>query len=57
VKRKSGKAMLDIDEKVKVVHFNVGSGYVSYLEEDRPGGKARVRGILLEKGKEAKKEV
>ena len=56
MKRKSGKAMLDIDEKVKVVHFNVGSGYVSYLEEVAPGGKARVRGILLEKGKEAKRE-
>jgi len=41
--------MLDIDPKVKVVHFNVGSGYVSYLEEDAPDGKPRVRGILLEK--------
>ncbi len=49
--------MLDIDEKVKVVHFNVGSGYVSYLEEDESGGKPRVRGILLEKGKESKKRV
>ncbi len=57
MKRKSGKAMLDIDEKVKVVHFNVGSGYVSYLEEDAPGHKPRVRGILLERGKESKKEV
>src|SRR6266511_2049897 len=57
VKRKSGKSMLDIDEKVKVVHFNVGSGYVSYLEEDQPGSKPRVRGILLDKGKDAKKKV
>jgi len=51
VKRKSGKSMFDIDEKVKVVHFNVGSGYVSYLEEDEPGGMPQVKGILLEKGK------
>ena len=57
MKRKSGKAMLDIDEKVKVVHFNVGSGYVSYLEEDERGGKPRVHGILLEKGKDSKKKV
>ncbi len=56
MKRKSGKAMLDIDEKVKVVHFNVGSGYVSYLQEDAPGAKARVHGILLEKGKQVKKD-
>ncbi len=50
MKRKSGKAMLDIDERVKVIHFNVGSGYVSYLEQDDEGGKPRVKGILLEKG-------
>ncbi len=56
VKRKSGKAMLNLGEHVKVIHFNVGSGYVSYLEEVAPGGKPRVRGILLGKGKEAKRE-
>ncbi len=50
MKRRSGKLMLDIDEKVKVIHFNVGSGYVSYLEEDEEGGRTRVKGILLEKG-------
>jgi hypothetical protein len=57
VKRKSGKSMLDIDEKVKVVHFNVGSGYVSYLEEDERGGKPQVHGILLDKGRESRKRV
>ena len=57
MKRKSGKAMLDIDEKVKVIHFNVGSGYVSYLEEDERGGKPQVHGILLDKGKDSKKRV
>jgi hypothetical protein len=54
MKRKSGKSMLDIDEKVKVVHFNVGSGYVSVLEEDEPG-KPHVKGILLEKEKASKR--
>jgi hypothetical protein len=53
VKRKSGKAMFDIDEKVRVVHFNVGSGYVSYLEEDEANGKPKVKGILLEKTEKA----
>ena len=57
MKRKSGKAMLDIDEKVKVIHFNVGSGYVSYLEEDERSGKPQVHGILLDKGKDSKKRV
>ncbi len=57
MKRKSGKAMLDIDEKVKVIHFNVGSGYVSYLEEEQPGAKPRVKGILLDKGPGSKKRV
>jgi len=57
VKRKSGKAMLDIDEKVKVIHFNVGSGYVSYLEEEQPGAKPRVKDILLDKGPGSKKRV
>ncbi len=54
MKRKSGKAMLNIDEHVKIIHFNVGSGYVSYLEEDEADGKPRVRGILLQKGESAR---
>ena len=57
MKRKSGKSMLDIDDKVKVVHFNVGSGYVSYLEEDEQDGKPKLRGILLDKGRDAPKKV
>lgn len=50
MKRRSGRSMVNIDARVKVVHFNVGSGYVSYLEEDEEGGRTRVKGILLEKG-------
>ena len=57
MKRKSGKSMLEIDDKVKVVHFNVGSGYVSYLEEDEQAGKPKVKGILLYKGRDAAKKV
>jgi len=57
MKRKSGKSMLDIDDKVKVVHFNVGSGYVSYLEEDEQDGKPKLKGILLEQGRDAPKKV
>ena len=57
MKRKSGKSMLDIDDKVKVVHFNVGSGYVSYLEEDAQDGKPKLKGILLEQGRDAAKKV
>ncbi len=57
MKRKSGKSMLDIDDKVKVVHFNVGSGYVSYLEEDEQDGKPKLKGILLNKGRDAAKKV
>ena len=57
MKRKSGKSMLDIDDKVKVVHFNVGSGYVSYLEEDEQDGKPKLKGILLEQGRDAAKKV
>lgn len=57
MKRKSGKAMLDIDEKVKVVHFNVGSGYVSYIEEDEKDKKPKLKGILLGKGRNAAKKV
>lgn len=57
MKRKSGKSMLDIDKKVKVVHFNVSSGYMSYLEEEDDEGKPRVKGILLEKGRQGAKKV
>ena len=57
MKRKSGKSMLDIGDKVKVVHFNVGSGYVSYLEEDEQGGKPKLKGIFLEQGRDAAKKV
>jgi hypothetical protein len=50
MKRKSGKAMVDFDRKVKVIHFNVGSGYLTYIEEDSPDSAPRLRSVVIEKG-------
>lgn len=47
MKRKTGHTMIDLDEKVKVIHLNVASGYVTYLEEAE--GDAKVKGIALDK--------
>lgn len=47
MKRKSGKAMVDFDKKVSVVHFNVGSGYLTYLEEETPNGVPRLKSITI----------
>lgn len=52
MKRKSGKAMVDFDRKVTVVHFNVGSGYLTYLEEDNPDGAPRLKSITIPKAEE-----
>ncbi len=52
MKRKSGKAMVDFDRKVTVVHFNVGSGYLTYLEEDAPDAAPRVKSITIPKPEE-----
>lgn len=52
MKRKSGKAMVDFDRKVTVVHFNVGSGYLTYLEEDVPDAAPRLKSISIPKGEE-----
>ena len=49
MKRKSGKAMVDFDKKVSVVHFNVGSGYLTYLEEESPDGAPRLKSITIPK--------
>jgi hypothetical protein len=47
MKRKSGKPIVDLDKKPAVVHFNVGSGYVSYIEEDGSGQAPRVKSIVI----------
>ncbi len=47
MKRKSGKPIVDLDREPAVVHFNVGSGYVSYLEPGAPGEAPRVKRVRL----------
>lgn len=45
--------MVDLSKNISVVHFNVSSGYVTYLEsEDREEGQPRLKSILLEREKE-----
>lgn len=47
MKRKSGKPIVDLDKKPAVVHFNVGCGYVSYIEQDAPGQAPRVKSVVI----------
>src|SRR5205809_619301 len=47
MRRKSGKAIVDLDKEPPVVHFNVGSGYVSYLEKDAPEHVPRVKSVVI----------
>ena len=47
--RKSGKSIVDLEKKVSVVHFNVGSGYLSYLEQDTPEVAPRVKSVVISK--------
>ena len=47
MKRKSGKSIVDLDKKPAVVHFNVGSGYLSYLEQDAPEQAPRVKSVVI----------
>ena len=51
MKRKSGKSIVELENKVSVVHFNVGSGYVSYLEQDAPEAAPRVKSVVISKEK------
>ena len=51
MKRKSGKSIVELENKVAVVHFNVGSGYVSYLEQDAPETAPRVKSVVISKEK------
>src|SRR2546427_12774812 len=47
MKRKSGKPIVDLEKKPSVVHFNVGSGYLTYLEQDAPEAAPRVRRVVI----------
>jgi len=48
MKKKVKRPLVMVNKKVHVVHLNVGSGYVTYLEEDCRQGDVRVRGVSLE---------
>ncbi len=52
MKRKSGKAMVNLDHKVTVVHLNVGSGYLTYIEEDAPDGSPRLKSVTIPKAED-----
>ncbi len=49
MKRKSEKTMVDVKEGVSLVHLNVGSGYLTYIDEDDEK-KPKVRNVVLEGG-------
>lgn len=49
MKRKSGKTVVDLDRKPSVVHFNVGSGYLTYLEQETPEKSPRVKTVVISK--------
>jgi len=48
MKKKATRPLVKVNKKVHVVHLNVGSGYVTYLEEDCRIGDVRIKGIPLE---------
>src|SRR5688572_26088497 len=45
MKRKSGKPIVDLDKKPAVVHFNVGCGYLTYLEQEASEQVPRVKSV------------
>ncbi len=49
MKRKSGKPIVDLEKKPSVVHFNVGSGYLTYLEQAAPDEAPRVKSVVISK--------
>lgn len=49
MKRKSGKSIVALDKRTSVVHFNVGSGYLTYLEQDAPNSPPRVKSVVISK--------
>ncbi len=47
--------MVDVRKGVTVVHLNVGSGYLTYIE-DEEGRPPRVKNVVLEGKKEEEEE-
>jgi len=48
MRKKAGRPLVKVNRRVHVIHLNVGSGYVTYLEEDVTDDNIRVKGISLE---------
>ncbi len=46
MKRKSEKTMVDVKDGVSLVHLNVGSGYLTYIDEEDEK-KPQVRNVVL----------
>ncbi len=55
MKRKSEKTIVDVRKGVSVVHLNVGSGYLTYIEDDE-GEDAKVKNVVIEGKKEEEEE-
>ncbi|MFQ5838554.1 MAG: hypothetical protein ACE5HJ_07200 [Thermoplasmata archaeon] len=55
MKRKSDKTIVDVRKGVSVVHLNVGSGYLTYIE-DEEGQPPKVKNVVLEVKKESEEE-
>lgn len=49
MKRKPGKTIVNLEKTVSVVHFNVGSGYVTYLEQDAAEDAPKVKSVTISK--------
>ena len=49
MRKKVTKPLVKVDKRIHVVHLNVGSGYVTYLEEDLDNGFTVVKGIPLDR--------
>ena len=47
MKRRTGRPLMNIDDTITVIHFNVGSGYVTYLEQLAGEPKPRLHSVLL----------
>lgn len=51
MKRKPGKAIVDMEKEVSVVHLNVSSGYITYLEQEAADDTPRVKSVVISKDK------
>lgn len=54
MKRKSERTIVDVRKGVSVVHLNVTSGYLTYIE-DEEGNPGKVKNVVI-KGEKAKED-